>query len=381
MNMTTKKDIFKEKIAEYLKADKERKGAIIDGIVEVTGLHRKSVVRALKRTQRRNPLLLETRGRPTYYTRDVTAALKELWDINGEPCAENLHSQVGSLIDTLERDRMWSYGEETSSKLRAMSIGTMKSRLKQFNRTLLSFGGRGTTTPGSIINQIPIRMDGWDTASLGTMQIDTVAHCGDSVAGDFVYTVNAVDVATLWSTRRAQWNKGMTATVANMKAMEDELPFSVIEWHPDSGSEFINQVCYREFGDRLTRSRPYHKNDNCFVEERNGHVVRRWIGYERFDVPELVDALNDFYGVLTTFLNHFVASRRIVSKERVGAKWKITREKVSKTPYERILERSDASPGLKEKLQQEHEQLNPKGLREQIEEKRKIVFNILYRHN
>jgi hypothetical protein len=198
--------------------------------------------------------------------------------------------------------------------------------------------------------------------------------------GDYIYTVNATDTATLWGERRAQWNKGMTATIASMEAMEDSLPVPLREWHPDSGSEFMNQSCWDRYKGKLTRSRPYHKNDNCFVEERNGHIVRKWLGYDRFDIPELVPLLNDLYDVLTPFTNHFVSNRRIISKQRVGARWKVTREKIAQTPYDRMMERSDVSREIKSQLQAIHESLNPLKLRRLIDQRRKKVFDVLYRH-
>ena len=118
-----------------------------------------------------------------------------------------------------------------------MSTGTVKERDRYFDRSLLAFGnGRSTTVP-TVMRQIPIRTDGWDTAVVGTLQLDTVSHCGHNNTGDHIFTVNATDVATLWGERRAQWNKGMTATVMSMELMEAALPVPLVEWHPDSGSE------------------------------------------------------------------------------------------------------------------------------------------------
>jgi hypothetical protein len=224
-----------------------------------------------------------------------------------------------------------------------------------------------------------VRSGDWDAAPVGTAQIDTVAHCGHTLAGDFIYTVNAADVATLWGARRAQLNKGQTATVTSMAQMERQMPFPMVEWHPDSGSEFINWHCKdwcEKRGAKLTRSRLNRKNDNCFVEERNGHIVRRWIGYTRLDTAEVVATLNSVYDVLTPYLNHFVASRRIVSKERIGARWKVTREKHSKTPYERVLERNDVNEAIKAKLRQEHETLNPLTMKREIDRRLQLVFTL-----
>lgn len=264
-----------------------------------------------------------------------------------------------------------------------MSLGTMKKRVSQFPRQKFLTHGKSSTNPSAIHTLIPLRTGPWGESPTGTTQIDTVAHCGGSLAGDFLYTVNCTDVPTLWGARRAQWNKGKIATVLSMEQIEKQIPFQVLEWHPDSGSEFINWHC-KEWCDqkqqKLTRSRPNHKNDNCFVEERNGHIVRKWIGYTRLDHVELVEALNSVYDVLTPYLNHFVASRRIVSKERIGASWKVKREKISQTPYQRILQKEDITEEIKTQLKKQHALLNPWSLKKEIDYRLKILSNILKNH-
>lgn len=379
MNMQYKKGVFEEKCEEYWKARKKRKGVILSSLVEVTGLTRKACIKRLRFLQLRDPCNLEQRGRPRYYTPDVIAALLEVWGIGSEACGENLHSQIGKYIDIQIREKEWNHHDETTGKLRRMSLGSVKHYAGGFTRTRRNFGGKGTTQKSSVISMVPIRMDGWDKAEAGVTQVDTVAHCGDTVAGDFTFTTNGTDVATLWGTRRAQWNKGQEATKTSLEAMRSDSPAPWTEIHPDSGCEFINLHCIGYATDtnlRVTRSRPYHKNDNCFVEERNGHVVRAYVGYARLDVRETVEALNDLYNVLTPYLNHFIASRRIVSKERLGARWKVTREKVSKTPYERVLEREDIAEEVKDELRQKHNLLNPARMKKEIDRFSKRVHDI-----
>jgi len=381
MNMTTKNNIYSEHLPEWLKArkDKKKRGEIVYNICFVSGVHPKSVPRSFRRIQMKRSSEDEKRGRKTFFTPDVTAALKDAWDTAGEPCAENLHGVLADYVRILVRDKMWNHPEKATTKLLIMSLGLMKKRVAKFTRKRFLTHGKSTTDPSSIHALIPVRRGDWDTAPVGTVQIDTVAHCGHTLVGDFIYTVNATDVATLWGTRRAQLNKGQTATVANMELMMKDTPFPVVEWHPDSGSEFINWHCHgwcEKQGIQLTRSRPNKKNDNCFVEERNGHIVRRWIGYTRLDTREVVGALNAVYDVLTPYLNHFVASRRTTTKERVGAKWKITREKRSKTPYERVLERTDVNEETKAKLRQEHETLNPLTMKREIDRRLQTVFSL-----
>jgi len=385
MNMTTKNNIYKEHLKKWLKAKKDKnkkeRGEIIKHICFVTGVHPKSIPRSFKRIQLRGDFE-EKRGRKKFYTSDVTFALKDVWNIASEPCAENLHGVIADYVKILIRDNVWQHSPETTKKLLGMSLGTMKDKVVNFPRRSFIAHGKSTTKAGAIHTLIPVRSGDWDKAVVGTEQIDTVAHCGGSIAGDFIYTVNSTDVPTLWGSRRAQWNKGKVATVKSMEQMEKNTPFPIVEWHPDSGSEFVNWHCKdwcEDKGQILTRSRPNHKNDNCFVEERNGHIVRRWVGHSRLDVKDVVEDLNAMYDVLTPYLNHFVASKRIVSKERIGARWKVTREKISKTPYSRVLERIDVDEEVKTKLRQEHEILNPLVMKQEIDRRLQLTFN-LQRH-
>lgn len=383
MNMAHKEGVFEEVLEAYLKGGKERKGEILKSVVEVTGLTRKACIKRFRRMQMKSVYTSDGRGRPRYYTPDCIAALKEVWEIGSEACGENLHPQINEYIDIQIREKKWKHDDVATFKLRRMSRASVKVYVGYFTRTRRNFGGRGTTQKSAIHSMVPIRMDGWDTAETGVTQVDTVAHCGAANAGDFAFTVNGTDVAVLWGSRRAQWNKGQEATKISLEAMRASSHFPWTEVHPDSGGEFVNAHCIAYAAAtnlRMTRSRPYHKNDNCFVEERNGHVVRAYVGYERFDVKETVDALNDLYDVLTPYLNHFIASRRIVSKERVGAKWKVTREKVAKTPYQRVLDRSDVSNEVKNKLRAEHATLNPATMKKEIDRLTKRVHDIQRRY-
>lgn len=381
--MAHKQGVFEEKLSEYLKASKERKGEILASVCEVSGLTRKGAIKRFRRMQLGHPLDEETRGRPRYYTPDVVAALHEVWVLSREACGENLHPMIREHVAIQVREGRWTSRDDTTAKLCAMSLGSVKVYLSHFTRTEYCFGGRSTTKSSAIATLVPIRTDGWHTAETGVMQIDTVAHCGDSVSGDFVYTVNAVDASTLWGTRRAQWQKGQEATRESIEWMRSHTPFPWYELHPDSGTEFLNYHLIEYAKDtslRLTRSRPYHKNDNHLVEERNGHIVRTYLGWTRFDVQEVVTALNNLYEVLDCYENHFRANVRIVKKERIGARWKVTREKVARTPYQRVLFRTDVSEAVKTLLRTEHATLDPHTLLKEIDRRRSLVFAIQKRH-
>lgn len=193
------------------------------------------------------------------------------------------------------------------------------------------------------------------------------------------YTLNYTDAATLLVVPRAQWNKGQMATRDSMIAINQKLPFKWLGAHPDTGTEFINQFVVdwcRQENIELSRSRPGKKNDNMYVEERNGHVVRKFIGYLRLDCPEAVDALNAVYDVLTPYLLHFIPVRRTLTKEKVKSKYRRTYEKNPHTPYQRILEHAEVAEDVKETLRQEHEQLNPLVLKREIDKRLKALYDI-----
>lgn len=385
MTMATKRSIFKEHLAEWLaaKGDRKKRGEMAREISHIAKVHIKSVPRSFRRAQMHDQGVPEKRGRTVVYGADVNAALKDIAEAASWSCGENLHDLIPEYIRIFTRDGVWKHPKETTSALLTISVATVKRRTAKFSHIRKMVRGKSTTKPDSIKALVPIRSGPWNDVPVGTIQIDTVAHCGDSIAGDFAYTVNAADAATLWGGRRAQWNKGQEQTTCSMEKIDKSFPFPVCEWHPDTGSEFINWHCKRwveKRGQRLTRSRPNHKNDNCFVEERNGHIVRKWVGYTRFEYPEIVDALNDLYDVLTPYLNHFIASRRIISKTRVDAKWKVVRESRALTPYQRILERKEVPRDIKARLRAEHEKLNPLHMKREIDRRLERVFDIHKRH-
>lgn len=260
-----------------------------------------------------------------------------------------------------------------------MSERTVKRRVALF-RTEDGVRTRGLpgTSPSALKNIIPIRKGPWTNTAPGDGQLDTVAHCGQSLAGSFVWTLNCTDAAAYWVGIRAQWNKGQEATKESAAAIRARLPFPLRALHPDSGGEFINWVlkgwCDAEkIG--LSRSEPYKKNDSMYVEERNGHVVRKYAGWDRLGDPAIVPELNQLYDVLEAYLNHWKASRRMISKERVGAKYARTYEKRAMTPYERVLAREDIADDVKEKLRKEHDTQNPLLLLKKIAALKKKMYN------
>ena len=229
--------------------------------------------------------------------------------------------------------------------------------------------GLSATRSSVLKNIIPIVVGEWADKPPGYGQVDTVAHCGSSLLGDLVFSVNYTDIATLWHGLAAQWNKGQIATSNSLERIKSRLSFPLRGIHPDTGSEFINWhlkgLCEKENID-LTRSRPNHKNDNAYVEQKNGHVIRRFMGYTRLDTPQVVPLMNEMYAVLETYLNHFVPSRKCLSKVRIGARYKRVYDQ-AQTPYQRVLAHPEIANEIKEKLKLQHEKLNPLLLKQQVD--------------
>ena len=361
MNMTTKNSIFDRYLDEYLKTDKERKGEILDNICDVIRTHRKAAIRKFKKLQMRHGGAPEKRGRKTYYTPNVSVALRTVWKAASEICGELVHPVIEEYVSILQRDNLWSHSEETTAKLLKMSEATVKRRVAEFMKSRISRKGKSSTNPSNLKEIIPIFTGPWKDKPPGYGQIDTVVHCGNSLVGDLVYSVDYTDVSTLWVSFSAQWNKGYHTTKESLKKIKTKVPFPILGMHPDTGSEFINWGlkgwCDQEKIE-LTRSRPNHKNDNAYVEQKNGHVIRRFLGYSRLDQREVVEFINEMYDLLEIYLNHFVPSKKLIEKVRVGAKYKRKYEK-AKTAYKRVLEHKNISQEIKDKLTLEHSRLNP----------------------
>ncbi len=370
MNMATKNEIFKEHLKHYLAANKLGKSEILTHVCVVTGTHRKAAIRTFRRIQLRDPATSERRGRHVYYTKDVDAALNTIWEAANEPCGELLYPLINDYVSILIRDKQWKHSDEATAKLLAMKEHTVRRRVSGFAFGHLKQKGLSATKPSLLKTIIPIFKGPWKDKPPGFGQIDTVAHCGSSLFGDFTYSVNYTDVATYWIIPQAQWNKGQAVTHESLRTIQSKLPVPIRGLHPDTGSEFINwnlkSWCDEECID-FTRSEPGKKNDNMYVEERNGHVIRKYLGYVRFDCPEVVAVINELYDVLALYLNHFQSVRRTEKKERVGAKYKRTYEKVAKTPYTRMLLHEHVPETVKATLRTEHEALNPLLLKKKID--------------
>lgn len=382
--MRTELDPFKKYKKEYWKTNKKRKGEILNVMVELTAMHKKSIVRKFKKLQFADTASEKSmpvkQGRPCVYNAEVSSALKQLWELSEKLCGELLHPMIEEYLNQYKQNGNWKYKKEIDDKLLIMSISTVKRKVNQFFKKDKSTfrKGRSTTKSSSIKTIIPIRDASWFDAKIGEGQLDTVVHCGDSLCGNMAYTLNYTDFKTYWIGLRAQMNKGQIATRESLFYLKKRLPFDLLEIHPDTGSEFINyhlKACCDNVGVRMTRSRPNHKNDNMCVEERNGHVIRKKIGYIRIDCQKTIDTLNKYYETLCLFQNHFIAVRRTKNKVRIGSRYQRTFE-LAKTPYQRIVESDEISDDKKKDLKRIHNSLNMFKLQEKMDELLDKVYTV-----
>jgi len=383
MSPRSKQEYLATLYSRYQHASFSEKTRILNEVCVTCGYHRKHAIRRLNRPYRIRKPALRKRGKPSVYHQvEVFEPLKRIWLAANLPCSKRLKV----LLPLWLPGYVQTFGPlapEVQQALDTISAATI-DRVLAPTRSHYRGRGRTTTKPGTLLRkQIPIKTNQWDETRPGFLEADTVAHCGESLLGDFVYTINFVDIATGWSEQRAVWGKGETGVLHQIQEVEVVLPFPLRGFDCDNGSEFLNYHLLRHFSQRpqpiqFTRSRPYHKNDNAHVEQKNWTQVRQWLGYHRFDNPAVVPLLNQLYTQeWTQFHNFFCPSVKLIEKKLVAGKT-IKRYDIPKTPYQRLLETAALPASLKRTLQKQFKTLNPFHLRKMIEHKLKIIF--LHQH-
>lgn len=365
MTMGAKQEVFKEKLQEYLAASKEEKGKILDAVCSVTKVHRKAAIRRFRSLQMKDRGIPDKRGRPVIYTKAVCAALKDIWECAHRICAERLHPLIGEYVAILKRDSMWKHSDSATQLLLQMSVGTMKNHISVFPHAK-DGRGRGTTKPSHLKEIIPIRRGPWQNPDPGNGEVDTVAHCGSTLAGDYCYTVQYTDVSTIWTCLSAQWNKGEVETQKSIERISNHLPFPLLGIDPDSGSEFINwhlKGWCDEQRVEMTRTRPYMKNDHARIEQKNYTDVREFVGFVRIDNPKAVRIMNELYDVLEEYINFFLPSMKCIAKTRIGSRY-VRSYNTAQTAYQRVLAHPLISDGIKNQLQEKYATLNPRILQQ-----------------
>ena len=367
MSKRSKRELTEEIYPRYLKASRADKIKILDEFTAATGYHRKYAIRLLKHGLKRKGY--RKSGRKKKYHGEVITVLEMIWETCGRICSKRLHPFLPEIVTVLERVGALSCSPEAKTLLLSMSRSTIDRCLK--NARYSSPKGISTTKPGTLLKKsIPVRTwHEWDDTRPGFMEMDLVAHCGDNAAGQFIYTLTAVDVATGWTECIAVPNKTQIAVFNAIKAIRLRLPFPLLGIDCDNGSEFINDLLYRyclEEKITFTRSRPYKKNDQAYVEQKNGSVVRNTVGYVRFDTDEDLTLLQLVYEHLHVYVNFFQPVMKLIKKDRVdGRTIKVYDQATS--PYRRVLASDDVAFTDKANLSNLYVRLNPVILRKTID--------------
>jgi hypothetical protein len=376
MSKETKEEVLARLRRRYQKAGQEHKRLLIDQAVELLGYHRKAAIRALRASPPRGPAMpAVVLGRPRKYDPEqLLPILKPIWFAAFQPCGSRLHALLPEWLLAYEVDQKAVPFEVRQTLLEASprTLDRLVSPLRsQWRR-------RGGTRPGSLLREsIPIRGI-WEEEGPGWLEVDTVALCGGTLDDRHLWMLDAVDIHTHWTEQRALENRGQHCTLAQIKDLEERLPFALRGVDSDNGGEFLNHhlVRYLQMRERpvlFTRARAYHKNDNAHVEQRNWTHVRQHFGYERYDNPLVVPLINQLcQGALGQLLNHFLPTHKLERKRRVENRT-VRVYCRAQTPYARVLSAPEVRPEKKAELEALHRRLNPFQLVRDIEQAKKQI--------
>jgi hypothetical protein len=364
----------------YQKAGKKQKGKMLNEFIALTGYCRTHASYVLsthgkrKRVSKNRVIQADVRkigrrGRNKTYTEDVKKPLIKIWYIMDCICGKRLAPVMDAIVQKLEDFDEISIHTATRAKLVSMSASTI-DRMVAGERRKLTIKGRSNTKPGTLLkNQIPIRtFSDWDEQRPGFVEIDLVGHDGGNAKGEFMQTLDVTDVCTTWTETEAVKNKAQVWVFDALKDIRERLPFELLGIDSDSGGEFINRHLYeycKEENITFTRSRSYRKNDNCFVEQKNYSVVRRAVGYLRYDTEQELRIINELYRHLRFYTNFFQPSMKLTEKTRVGSR--VTKKyDTAQSPYQRVLGSEHISKSAKRKLKSQYKTLNPASLKRKI---------------
>lgn len=362
----------------YQAASRLEKQRILDEFCKVTRYHRKSALRLLHGPPPARQPRAPRRRAPTYGPR-VIQVLAVIWRAAGYPWSLRLKALLPLWLPWARaRFRLPPALEAQLLRLSPRQIDRRLAPYRRPGRT----GRFGGTKPGTLLkHHIPLRTDRWDVTVPGFTEIDLVAHCGESGDGEFAHSLNLTDIHTTWVETRAVLGRGQHAVQAALATMRQALPFALRGIDSDNGSEFINAHLYRycqATGIQFTRGRPYKKDDNAHIEQKNWTHVRKLMGYVRYDSPAARDAMNALYGhELRLFQNLFLPSVKLVRKTRVGARIRRVYDR-PQTPFDRVLACPEADPGKVAALRALRPQLDPFALAEAIDQQLTRVYALAH---
>jgi hypothetical protein len=368
MTLKFKEEYLKAIRDRYFRSNKTGKTQILNELCKVTGYHRKYAIRILAKGHHHGS---KNSGRCKMYSETTIFHLKRLWHLMGRMCSKKM---VAAFPVWLSYYDAKGFGPLIQAELLSMGHSTidryLKSYKSNFARTRRSGTIRGVK---KFQNIIPIKSFDTKNTQPGFIEADTVAHCGSSLSGQFIWSLTVTDAFSGWTENRAFLGKSADATLSAIISINNGLPYTVHSYNVDNGTEFLNRYFVEYFEGiksiSLTRSRAYRKNDNCHVEQKNFTHVREYFGYERYDREELAKYMNEIYiEYLNPLLNFFTPQLKLQEKSRVGSKYTRKYDK-PKTPYHRLMESRQLSSKQKHDLTRQYEALNPIQLKKELSRK------------
>jgi hypothetical protein len=385
MNMYSRNQYLKKLREEYLSAiSRKDKTKMLDEAVKRTELNRAYLIEKLRPKSNLDSLQTERKKRARHYGHDVAAALATAWEIFDRPCGQRLAQLLRHEVDRLRNLHELCCADIVATKLKTISPRTIDTALTH-HKADIGLGEKYRHVHPLLYQKVPVKVFAdQDRDNSGNIQVDCVEHCGVSASGTFIYSVSMTDIAHGWWEGDAVMGKGQEGVCAGIDAGQKRFPFPWNEMHTDNGTEFMNAHLARYCAKHdilLSRSRPYKKNDNCLVEQKNWTHVRKKVGYLRYDTPEEQRILNSLYrGELRLFKNFFQPVMKLVSKERIGGRIKRTYD-VPKTPYQRVMDAADVPDATKFALEKTYRSLNPAELKRKIIAKLDALYDAYQKKN
>lgn len=366
----------------YRKAGRKEKGQLLDEMVAVTGLERKTLIHLMNGSLKRKP---RTKARGKTYKALFDDALRVIYESFDCICAERLAPNLVWMAEHLESHHEMETTPELLAQLEQVSISTVERHLDLIRQDRPRLLRKKPNARNKLLQNIPMLRLPWDIAEPGHFETDSVHHCGPTASGEYMYTLQMIDVATGWSERRAVLGRSYLVMEDAFLYFLARLPFLVHQIHPDNGGEFMNHHMLRFWGEivqgvTLSRSRPYHKNDNPRVEQKNSSLVRAYLGYDRIDSVVQVLAVNQLYDDLWLYNNLFQPVMHLVGKEVIREDGKTVRVKRlyddARTPFDRLCETDAILPEHRQQLEALRDSINPRRLRQQIYDAIETIFEL-----
>ena len=363
---------------EYRGASKKQKKRLLNEARKRTRLNRKVLIRKLAHPPRPEPS--KRPPRKATYGADVLTALVKIWELLDFLCGQRLAPALREQVDRLRAAGELRCSDAVALKLKRVSPKTIDRLLSREKRVRQLRRDRNPAVHPLLYQKIPVKVASeWDTGQVGNVQVDYVEHCGRATAGDYIHTLSAVDIATSWWEGEAICSRSQQATKEGLDAIRKRVPFRIREIHPDNDSGLINGLLWRYCRGariKMSRSRPYKKNDNAWVEQRNWTHVRKLVGYRRFDTTAELVVMRELYEYSRLYKNFFQPTMKLMAKVREGGKIH-RRYDEPKTPYQRLLESGQLSARAEKRLREQYEELSVVELRRKIDQLREQLFDLV----